>query len=225
MSSEPTPYLPVNHVFVDVENVKVIDTAVIDGKNLRLHLFLGPHHKKLEVDVVEKLLAHASTVQLIRSPKAGQNALDFVLAYHLGQAVLADPKGYFHIVSKDAGFDALVELLRSRQLKVRRHVDWTALNFHSQAGPQVTMNPAAARTAPAPKAPVKPLLSAVAAKLLENLRKTVKNRPKKNQTLLAHAMNFNGKDKPEAEAQKVIEELRKAGHLEIDAKGTVSYTL
>jgi hypothetical protein len=49
MQTESTPHLPTNHVFVDLENVKVIDQSVIGGKNLILHLFLGPHNKKLIV--------------------------------------------------------------------------------------------------------------------------------------------------------------------------------
>jgi hypothetical protein len=121
MHTEIAPHSPVNHVFVDFENVKAVDCSVIGGKNLRLYLFLGPQNKKLDIAVVECLLAHAQTVQMIRSPKSGKNALDFVLAYHLGQAVLTDPKGFYHIVSKDTGFDALVELLKSRNTKVKRN--------------------------------------------------------------------------------------------------------
>ena len=225
MSSESTPHLPTNHVFVDVENVKVIDPAVIGAKNLRLYLFLGPHHKKLDVEVVEKLLEHSQTVQLIRSPKSGKNALDFVLAYHLGQAVQGDPKGYFHIVSKDAGFDALVDLLKSRHVKVKRHDDWAALHFQSVAKPPMAAEVAPhISSSPAPNV-IGAKLSQNAAKLLENLRKSVKNRPKKQKTLITHARNFSSKDKPEAEAEKVVAELQKAGHLAIDEKGTVSYML
>lgn len=70
----------VNHVFVDFENVKTIDGSVLGGKNLTFHRLLGPQNKKLDVDVVEKLLDNAQAVKLIRSPMAGKNALDFVLA-------------------------------------------------------------------------------------------------------------------------------------------------
>lgn len=216
MSSDAPQYQPVNHVFVDLENVKSIDAGVIGGKNLTLHLFLGPHNRKLDVEVVERLLENAQAVKLLRSPKAGKNALDFVLAYHLGQAVLADPKGYFHIVSKDTGFDALVDLLKSKHVKVKRHPDWSGLHFNSTSKPAGT-------PAPAPKPPAKPGLSEAAEKLLENLRKSPKNHPKKKKTLITHAMNFTGKDKPESEAEKVIVELNKAGHLEIDDMGAVTY--
>jgi hypothetical protein len=119
ISSETTPHQPVNHVFVDLENVKSIDVAVTGGRNLRIQLFFGPRNKKLDVDVVEKLLENAQAVSLVRSPKAGKNALDFVLAYHLGQAVQTDPKRYFQIVSKDTGFEARVELLKPTSFETR----------------------------------------------------------------------------------------------------------
>jgi hypothetical protein len=221
MQTESIPHLPTNHVFVDLENVKVIDLSVIGGKNLILHLFLGPNNKKLDVEVVELLLEHAQAVKMIRSPKAGKNALDFVLAYHLGQAVLGDPKGYYHIVSRDTGFDALVELLKSRHVKVKRHEDWSGLHFH--AAPKPTSEPKAPDTvakAPAPKP-----LSAGAEKLLNNLRKAVKNRPLRKQTLVNHAKDSLGKEATPEMGERVVGELQKAGYLAIDDKGAVSYQL
>lgn len=215
MLAETSAHHPVNHVFVDLENVKRIEASVLNDKHVRLHLFLGPQNKKLDVDVVEKLLEHAQAVQMVRSPKAGKNALDFVLAYHLGQAAQTDPKGYFHIVSKDTGFDALVELLKSRQVKVRRHNNWSALNLSSAPKTAAAGTKEAGNSA----------LSEDAEKLLENLKKSPKNRPKKEQTLTAHAVNFTGKDKPDAEdkARRVIEELKKAKRIAVDEKGAVSY--
>ena len=57
MQNDTTPHLPVNHVFVDLENVKTIDGSVVGGKNLTFYLFLGPQNKKLDVDIVETLLS------------------------------------------------------------------------------------------------------------------------------------------------------------------------
>ena len=215
MQNDATPHLPVNQVFVDLENVKSIDASVMGGKNLTFHLFLGPQNKKLDVDIVEKLLDNAQAVKLIRSPMAGKNALDFVLAYHLGQAVQTDPKGYFHIISKDGGFDSLVKLLESKRVKVRRHADWSGLHFESP-----TKKPAAEAPAPVAKA-----LSPGAEKVLANLQKSVKNRPKQKKTLLSHALNFLGKGATTDMSEKVVEELRKSGYLVIDDKGSVVYNL
>lgn len=197
-------------MFVDFENMKSIDPAAIGGKSVTLHLFLGPQNRKLDVEVVERLLEHAQAVKLVRSPKAGKNALDFVLVYHVGQAVLADPKGYFHIMSKDTGFDALVDFLTVQRVKVKRHDDWSTLHFTSSPKP-------AAQVATGSK----PGLSVAAEKLLENLRKSPRNRPKKLKTLSAHAMNYC-KEKPDA-AGKLVEELKQAGFVVIGDKDAVSY--
>ncbi len=212
MHVEIPPHSPVNHVFVDFENVKTFDSSVVASKNLRLYLFLGPQNKKFDIAVVECLLENAQTVQLIRSPKAGKNALDFILACHLGQAVLTEPTAHFHIISKDTGFDALIDHLQSKNIKAKRHQDWTALY---------------PKSAPTPKIPAKATstLSAAAEKMLENLKKSPKSRPKKAKTLITFARNFSGKDKPDTEADKLITELNRSKVLEIDEKGNVSYLI
>lgn len=235
MQAETSTHQPVNHLFVDLENVKTIDAAVIVGKHLRLHVFLGPQNKKLDVEVVEKLLENAQAVQMIRIAKVGRNALDFVLAYHLGQAVLGDPKGYFHIVSKDSGFDALVDLLKSRHVKVKRHDDWSALHFQSTPKPAAAVvSPAApapkvqvaAKPHAASKAAAAPAFSAVATKLVENLKKLpTPKRPKKEKGLISHAKPLCGKDASEAEVGKVLKELSKAKLITVDDKGAVTYQL
>ena len=101
MHSDASPSLPVNHVFVDFENLKTIDGDTLGRKNFTFHLILGPTNKTLPVEVVARMMENAQAVTLIRSPKSGKNAADFVLAYYLGQAAMADPKGYFHILSAD----------------------------------------------------------------------------------------------------------------------------
>src|SRR5207244_2512009 len=103
----------VNHVFVDFENVHEVDLAIIGSKTVAFTLLVGPRQTKLDVSLVERLFEHAVSVQLVPLASAGKNALDFTLAYYVGRAVAADPTGYFHIVSKDAGYDPLIEHLRS----------------------------------------------------------------------------------------------------------------
>lgn len=209
MQSSNVPHQPVNHVFVDLENVKCIDVAVVAGKNVTFHLFLGPHNKKLDVEVVEVLLENAQAVKMIRSPKAGKNALDFVLAYHLGQAVLGDPRGFYHLISKDAGFDSLVDLLKSRQVKVRRHENWSSLNLNGHPKPAVEVK----------------ALSEAAEKLAVDLKKMAANRPKRRKGLLGRVSSLLAKGSTEADCERVVEELVKAKQLSIDEKGVVSYPL
>jgi hypothetical protein len=53
----------------------------------------------------------------------GQNALDFHIAYYVGQLSMQDPDGYFHIISKDTGFDPLIKHLRAQKIRIHREKD------------------------------------------------------------------------------------------------------
>jgi hypothetical protein len=126
----PSPLAPpMNHVFVDFENVHQVDLTLIGAKSVSFTLMVGAKQTKLDSDLVEKLMAHSCSVQLVKLKASGKNALDFALAYYLGRAALADPTADFHIVSKDGGFDPLIEHLRARHIQVRRHVSCADLNF------------------------------------------------------------------------------------------------
>ncbi len=191
-----------------------MDPEVLRGRHLTFHLFFGPHNKKLDVEVVEALLENAQAVRLIRSPKSGKNALDFVLAYHLGQAVMADPKGSFHIVSKDTGFDALVEFLESKNVDVQRHMDWSGFHIGDVPKP----------AAPPPKIAKPRPLSEIAAKLLADLEKTAATLPKRKKGLLGRAKSALGKQGTEEGCESLVKELVESGKLEIDEKGAVRYS-
>ena len=194
-----------NHVFVDFENVHEVDPALIGAKSVSLTLLLGARQTKLDTALVEKLMEHAATVQLVRLTSSGSNSLDFALAYYLGRAVMADPTGCFHIVSKDMGFKPLIEHLQSRHINAQRHDDFTALTSSGPAKP--------------PSAPPEDLF----ARVLEHLRKNVTSRPKRKKTLVSHLLAFCGPTVTEADVVNLIERLRKAGHLTISDKDAVTY--
>lgn len=61
--------------------------------------------------------------QYIKISGNGTNALDFHLAYYLGILSTEDPEGYYHIISKDKGFDPLVKHLRKKNIRIQRHND------------------------------------------------------------------------------------------------------
>jgi hypothetical protein len=100
---------PLNHVFVDFENVHHIDVSVIGATSVIFTLLLGAKQTKLDAGLVEKLIEHAASVQ--------------------GRAVSTDPAAHIHIVSKDKGFDPLVKHLRSRHIHAHRHDNFATLDF------------------------------------------------------------------------------------------------
>ena len=218
---------PVNHVFVDYENVREIDLSVIGNKTIHFTLLLGSRQTKLDVALIEKLLHHAANVELISLKSPGRNALDFALAYYLGRAVLADPCGFFHIVSKDKGYDALIEHLRRKHIRARRHEGFTTLTFSAATKPPAAASPVATLAAKSPAQPKPPAnhLETLEARVLEHFRKPTTNRPRTKNKLVSHLITHLGKKVTEAEVLELVEMLGQAGHLVSDDKGKVTYHL
>ena len=194
-----------HHVFIDCENVHTVDPGVIGGTSVKFTLLLGAKQTKLNVALVEKLMEHAASVHLVRLTSSGKNALDMAVAYYVGRAAVAEPGATFHIVSKDKGYDPLIEHLRTRQVHVRRHEDFAGLDFSG--------------TAKEPVHGSQPLLSRV----LEHLRKNTGNRPKRRKTLESHLLALAGKNSTKGEIDAVIAKLCDGGHITIDEKEAVTY--
>ncbi len=208
MPAQPTP--PLNHVFVDFENVHHVDASMIGKQSFHFTLLIGARQTKLDADLVEKLIQHADSVQLIRLSASGRNAVDFCLAYYVGRAVITDSTGCFHIVSKDTGFDPLIAHLRSRNIQAQRHHDFTTLHG-SGAGAKAT------HCIPAPPA------VDTFTRALEHLRRNVSNRPRRKKTLVRHLLTVVGKTANESQVMNMIEKLSRDGHLTIGDKDAVTY--
>lgn len=203
------PPSPINHVLVDFENVHQIDLSVIGAKSVFFTLLIGAKQKRLDTELVEKLMVHAASVELVRLTSSGKNALDFALAYHLGRVTITDPSAYFHIISKDKGFDPLIEQMKARGLRALRHDDFSTLTFtfRPKEKPAATAN------------------GELQARVLAHLRKNPRNRPKRRKTLESHLESFTGNNGTKVEVSKLIQTLISAGHIRIGDKGSVSYSL
>lgn len=207
MVSLPPAAKPINYVFVDFENVHELDLSIIGEKEVVFTLLVGACQKKLDVDLVEKLLECSASVKLIRLTSMGKNALDFALSYYAGRASAADPAGYIHIVSKDAGFNPLIEHLGSKGIKARRHDTFAELSF---------CLPAKFR---------EPVVDDPFEKVLAHFRKNVTNRPKKKKTLLSHLSTQFANRLGESGISTLIDRLTGKGYLVIDNKEVVTYHL
>jgi hypothetical protein len=194
-------------VFVDFENVPHVDLTIVGTPAVSFTLLLGPTQTTLDVKLVEKLLAHAPSVHLVRLTSPGKNALDFTLSYYLGRAALAEPTATFHIVSKDTGYDPLIAHLRGHNMRVYRHPDFTKLPFSEKAR--------SSQAVPGD------LLTCV----LEQWKKPLAGRPKSRKTLTNTLLAFARTRFPEADIAATIEILCAAGHLEIapGENGKVTY--
>jgi hypothetical protein len=212
---------PTKHVFVDFENVCDMDTTLLHDKNITFTLLLGAGQAKLDVGLVEQLLLHSASVQLVRLTTRGKNAVDFALAYYLGQAAAAAPQTAFYIISKDTGFDPLIEHLLSKNMRVLRHTDFAGI-----ADPK----PAPPAPVPIPKASPKsraasPNGGVSVDHVLAQLKKAPANRPKSRKSLLSYLVAHHGHGMTEATAAKLADQLCQTGSLTIDAKGAITYSL
>lgn len=79
-------------------------------------VFVGANQAKLPFEVAESLQQLGSRAEYIKISGRGPNALDFHIAYYIGRLAAEEPSAYFHIISKDTGFDSLIQHLRSKKI-------------------------------------------------------------------------------------------------------------
>jgi hypothetical protein len=103
--------LKTNYVLIDYENVQVKSLALLKDGQFRVRVFLGPNNTKLPVELVLAMQELGDRAEYIVLETPGANALDFHIAYYLGVLASSDPLGFFHIISKDTGFDPLIKHL------------------------------------------------------------------------------------------------------------------
>lgn len=109
-----------NYVFIDYENVQPESIAGLDKGNFYILLFLGAHQSKLNTNLVRSLQPLGARVEYVVIAGNGKNALDFHIAYYIGERAAIEPEAYFHVVSKDAGFDPLIQHLKDRNILASR---------------------------------------------------------------------------------------------------------
>jgi len=111
---------PNNYVLIDFENVQPKNIEILKKHPFKIFVFVGENQVRIPFDTAYALQQFGSDAQYIKISGNGQNALDFHIAFYIGQLSVDDSEGYFHIVSKDTGFDPLVKHLRSKKIKINR---------------------------------------------------------------------------------------------------------
>jgi len=123
----PRPQSPIlmrtNYVLIDYENVQPSSLAGLDAEHFRVIVFVGASQTKLTFDTaaaVQKLGARAEYIKIAGN---GSNALDFHIAFHMGRIAAEDPTAFFHVISKDTGFDPLIQHMKDRKVFASRSKD------------------------------------------------------------------------------------------------------
>jgi hypothetical protein len=118
-----------NHVLIDWENVQPASLGLLDREDVRVHVFTGALQKDILLDKAAALQPMGKRAQYIRMARSGRNALDFHIAFYIGQLSVKDETAFFHIISKDKDFDPLIEHLKSKKILCARSVTVDEMPF------------------------------------------------------------------------------------------------
>jgi hypothetical protein len=109
-----------NYVLIDFENVQPKNLAILNGHEFKVIVFVGANQAKIPFELASALQALGSNAEYVKIGGNGPNALDFHIAFYIGQLAEKDPNAYFHIISRDSGFDPLIKHLRARKIFAQR---------------------------------------------------------------------------------------------------------
>lgn len=110
----------INFVLVDFENVQPKDIGLLKDGPFNVKVFLGPNQSKIPVSLAASLQSLGERAEYIVLETAGNNALDFHIAYYIGVLSAVEPGAFFHIISKDSGFDPLLKYLKGKKIFAHR---------------------------------------------------------------------------------------------------------
>jgi PIN domain len=109
-----------NFVLIDSENVKPQYIEKLKHEHFRVVVFVGASLKRLDFPIVNALQSLGFNGSYVQISGHGPSALDFHIAYYIGKLSAAHPDAYFHIISKDKGFDPLIMHLKDQKISCSR---------------------------------------------------------------------------------------------------------
>jgi hypothetical protein len=231
--------MALTYILIDFENVQptAAELGLIRGPDLHVRLFHGPHQNKFDADVVKALQPLGAQVDYVQCDRKGKNALDFRIAFILGRlvqeregAVPAQGRlASFVVVSKDGGFDELLDHLRSLGHGAFRVASVAhALGVEKQASPATppTTKAKVPASVPSPTAakPKKAAANDPWSRAIANLRDHPRNRPRTPAALQHHLKTLLGKDATDAKVQSIIARLEREGLVKA-IEGKIEYRL
>ena len=216
--------MKINYVLVDYENVQVKSLALLKGEHFHVRVFLGPNNTKLPVELVLAMQELGERAEYVVLGTSGRNALDFHIAYYLGALVTMEPSGFFHIISKDTGFDPLVQHLKSKKISAARSASIEEMPCF--------MAPALAKSQsniviPQQKTNIvqsNPKLEELINVAVDDLIKRKAAKPRTPKTLWSTIHARCGKDIPANDIDAVYEALVKQGYVRVEGE-KVTYAL
>jgi diadenosine tetraphosphate (Ap4A) HIT family hydrolase len=192
------------YVLVDFENVQPKNLELLKEHPFRVLVFIGANQTKFPRHFVVAMQALGEQADYVEIAGSGPNALDFHIAYYIGELAAKQPDAHFHIVSRDRGFDPLIQHLIGKRIRVRREKDLAEI-------PELRIPDTTSRDEQ---------IDAI----VRNLRQRGHSRPRKVKTLQNTINTLFTKKLEQEELDAIIEELRKR-NLIIVKQNNVSYRL
>src|SRR2546430_5858218 len=111
--------MPDSVLLVDYENIGKIDLGAIPA-GVRVPFFFGASQKSVPTEFLKAALRLGERFLPIDIEGQGKNALDFHIAFYLGEYLTRSPGTSCVVLSKDKGFDPLIRHLVRRGFPPRR---------------------------------------------------------------------------------------------------------
>ena len=106
-----------NVVLIDFESVQPDSIEALDHDHFEVLLFCGANQTKVPFEIAATLQKLGARAKYVKIAGTGPNALDFHIAYYIGRIASTDPEAFFHIVSRDKGFDPLIQHLKDHKIR------------------------------------------------------------------------------------------------------------
>jgi hypothetical protein len=192
------------YVLVDFENVQPKNLELLKGHPFQVLVFIGKNQTKISRNFVIAMQALGEQARYIEIEGSGPNALDFHIAYYLGELAAGESNAQFHVISKDRGFDPLIRHLNNKKVRVRREVDLAEI--------------------PELRIPESTSLDEQIDAIKKNLQGRGHSRPRKVKTLQNTINTLFTKKLDQAELDSIIAELKKRKLIAVN-QNNVSYKL
>jgi len=192
------------YVLVDFENVQPRNLELLKEHPFRVLVFIGANQTKFPRHFVVAMQALGEQADYIEIAGSGPNALDFHIAYYIGELASRQPDAHFHIISKDRGFDPLIRHLKGKKIHVRREKDLAEI-------PELRIPDSTSRD---------DQIDAI----VKNLRQRGHSRPRKVKTLQNTINTLFTKKLDQAELDAITDELKRR-NLIVVKQNNVSYKL
>jgi hypothetical protein len=209
-------------LLVDYENIGKIELGEIPAGVL-VPFFFGASQKSVPKEFLKAALNLRERFVPIDIEGQGKNALDFHIAYYMGEYLTRSPDYACIILSKDKGFDPLIKHLVLRGFAVRRANSLREAFPASASGARRPAEQPRRSAASGARASADGAHAGVHENALHWLAGGAKTRrPRTRKALAAHLYSHFSKKIPDAEIQVIIDKLVAAGHLG-ELNGKIAY--